>query len=242
MTEELCNTGILSIDMSSDCLIEFDRFCKSIALSVRKVDYKKFGENTIHIKLMHLYKQDIGKSDEYKNLWEVVKIVCTVFHRQASSKRVFTLNKNQKFVGIDEEGDLLIHRRRVQDYAKRLNLNPNNFNISNAMRNEVKKSSERQKQEDASKLFEYKETAPQKRKSVDEIADYKRLKKEIEENITNYTNESMRLSKLAFNENADRTLLGKAVEYANKCKNEKKELEILKNKIVSLQSSVRNMI
>ena len=93
----------------------------------------------------------------------------------------------------------------------------------------------------ASNLLKSKETAPQKRKIADEIADCKRRKNEMEANITRYTNESMRLSQLAFDENADGTLLGRAVEFANKCNDEKAGLEILKNKINVLEASIKNM-
>ena len=235
LLEILYTTQHLSGKSVEEAKTEFPKFIQEIVICHKE---EFLGFDIADHRLDSFYFKFLEGKPSLSNLSEVLKMILTLSHGQASVERGFSVNKTILVENLKEES--LIAQRIILDYLRANDLDVHEVQITPGLRRSVKSS--RQKYgaylEDMKKKEIQTEKSRKRKLIEDEISELKRRKSLLLETISELHHESDKYAQDAENRNdlgTMKSLLTKSNSFRATAKAKEAEVDECKSQLKELE-------
>ena len=171
--ETMYTSQQMSAKMVKEAKLEFDKFLQDV-VALHRDEFLSFDNAFKDQRLDAFYFNYLDGKPSFSNLSEVLKMILTLSHGQASVERGFSVNQNILVENMKAES--LMAQRIVNDHMKANDLESYELNISPELRRSVKSSRQAYSNYLQNQKKEEKETKKSKKRKLveEEIAEVKR--------------------------------------------------------------------
>lgn len=235
LIQKIVSLNIIECKVGDTALTEFNKFLTSEAVVEKQkfLDFKRSEQ-----RLDEFYFQDMDIHNKYPSFSNLVKLICTISHGQASVERGF--NDNNVVLKDNISGESVIARRFLKNFMRVNKVQPYDFQISRDLLKLVRSSRQRYNQalEEKRKEKKGKEKDTQLMEVENELKSINTECSNLEQTITTFNTEIFNklrsAAKTSSNEVRCKMMVVEMDALKRKCDEKEEQLGVLKKRAKEL--------